>query len=67
MLAVLYDPYRIGDFKAFLRTVAGPVSAYVFTAAAESYAEEFAEFSGRVALESVPDAILSSYRTIYGL
>lgn len=66
-LAVLYDPYRIGDFKAFLRTVAGPVSAYVFTVAPETYAEEFAEFGARVTLESVPDAILSAYRTIYGL
>lgn len=66
-LALVYDPSDLSELKGYLAKASGPVTAYVFAIAQEPFAEELAEWSGRLVLEPIPDGILSSYRKIYGI
>ena len=63
--AIIYGHQHIDEFKQEIAKINGRINVYIFSLSDDAFETEFSEFSPRVKVSPIPEAILRVYRRIF--
>lgn len=63
--AIIYGHQHIDEFKQNIAEIDGKINVYIFSLSDDAFETEFSEFSSRVKISPIPEAVLRVYRRIF--
>ncbi|MCC7004631.1 hypothetical protein IT397_01815, partial [Candidatus Nomurabacteria bacterium] len=63
--AIIYGHQYIDEFKQNIATINGRINVYIFSLSDDAFETEFTEFSNKIKVSPIPEAILRVYRRIF--